>query len=236
MLLRVVLIAAVLLGGYYLLRGLRRTGGLSYLGRVLPLAALAVLLVLLTVRGGAEIAAPLLAVLAPFLLRAWRAGQLTPPAPAASAAGSIAQSTVVTRFLRMSLDHASGAMSGTVHAGHFAGRDLATLSPAECLLLWRECQTDPQSLAVLEAYLDRHGAADWRTQATADTGAPPADQVAMDRTEAYQILGLAPGASRTEIQAAYRRLMQRLHPDQGGSAYLAAQLNQARATLLRDSP
>ena len=51
MLLRVVLIAAVLLGGYTLLRWLRRTGGLIYLGRVLPLAALAVLLVLLTVRG-----------------------------------------------------------------------------------------------------------------------------------------------------------------------------------------
>ncbi|MCC7220367.1 MAG: DnaJ domain-containing protein, partial [Candidatus Contendobacter sp.] len=50
--------------------------------------------------------------------------------------------------------------------------------------------------------------------------------------EAYEILGLSPDASQDQIQAAYRRLMQRLHPDHGGSAYLAARLNQARQVLL----
>lgn len=54
----------------------------------------------------------------------------------------------------------------------------------------------------------------------------------IDRVEAYQILGLQPNASDEEIQAAYRRLIQRVHPDQGGSAYLAVRLNQARKVLL----
>ena len=56
----------------------------------------------------------------------------------------------------------------------------------------------------------------------------------MDRAEAYEVLGLSPDASQEQIQAAYRRLMQRLHPDHGGSAYLAARLNQARTILLRE--
>lgn len=54
----------------------------------------------------------------------------------------------------------------------------------------------------------------------------------MSREEAYAILGLPMGASRDEIQIAYRRLIQRVHPDQGGSADLAARLNQARDVLL----
>lgn len=54
----------------------------------------------------------------------------------------------------------------------------------------------------------------------------------MSRSEAYAILGLPIGANQDEIQAAYRRLIQRLHPDQGGSAYLAACLNRARDVLL----
>jgi hypothetical protein len=54
----------------------------------------------------------------------------------------------------------------------------------------------------------------------------------MARTEAAATLGVAESAGRDEIEAAYRRLMFRVHPDQGGSAVLAAQINAAREALL----
>jgi hypothetical protein len=54
----------------------------------------------------------------------------------------------------------------------------------------------------------------------------------MGRAEAASMLGVAPGAGRDEIEAAYRRLMLRVHPDKGGAPGLAAQLNAARAALL----
>jgi hypothetical protein len=54
----------------------------------------------------------------------------------------------------------------------------------------------------------------------------------MTRDEAWEVLGLAPGTSEAEIRAAYLRLMQAAHPDKGGSAWLAARINQARDVLL----
>lgn len=61
---------------------------------------------------------------------------------------------------------------------------------------------------------------------------PPRAQGPMSREEAYQVLGLQPGASVSEIRAAHRRLMRGAHPDSGGSDWLAARVNQARDILL----
>ena len=232
MLIRVLLVAAVLIGLYLLVRKLRRSGSIARLPRLLAAAGIAGFLMLLTVRGGAEIAVPLLAVLAPLLLR-WL--QLPSPSTTATGQTSPNQSAVTTRFLVMTLDHVSGVMTGTVREGRFAGRSLQDLTRPELLELWRECQPDPQSTAVLEAYLDRHVDAGWRNQADTErkdrTQATANDH--MDRAEAYRVLGLQSGAGRDEIQAAYRRLIQRVHPDQGGSSDLAARINQARDVLLR---
>lgn len=232
MLIRVLLVAAVLIGLYLLVHKLRRSGSIARLPRLLAAAGIAGFLMLLTVRGGAEIAVPLLAVLAPLLLR-WL--QLPSPSSTATGQASPNQSAVTTRFLVMTLDHVSGVMTGTVREGCFAGRSLQDLTQPELLELWRECQPDPQSTAVLEAYLDRHVDAGWRGQADTErkdrTQATANDH--MDRAEAYRVLGLQSGAGRDEIQAAYRRLIQRVHPDQGGSSDLAARINQARDVLLR---
>jgi MFS superfamily sulfate permease-like transporter len=64
---------------------------------------------------------------------------------------------------------------------------------------------------------------------------PPRHQIesGMSRAEAASMLGVGEDAGRAEIEAAYRRLMFRVHPDQGGAAGLAAQLNAARAVLLK---
>jgi hypothetical protein len=136
-------------------------------------------------------------------------------------------SGVRTPWLAMRLDHASGRAEGEVLQGRFTGRALGSLTLAEALALRGELAGDPQSLALLDAWLDR-AHPDWQAAA----GAAPASTGRMTREEAYQILGLAPGAGAEEIKAAHRRLMLKLHPDQGGSTWMAAKLNEAKDLLL----
>ena len=154
------------------------------------------------------------------------------------AAGSRPHSSeVATDTLQMELDHATGDLDGEVLQGRFAGRSLASLGLAELLDLIADCQRDdPRSVALIETYLDRRQP-DWRDHAAGsaqgqDQGSASAAG-AMDEATAWSILDLAPGASEAEIKAAHRRLMTKLHPDHGGSGYLAAQLNQAKDLLLR---
>ncbi len=145
--------------------------------------------------------------------------------------GAGRNSRVETRFLSMTLDHDSGALSGEVMEGPFRGRKLSQLSFDEAVELYRQCAADSQSVQVLEAWLDRTWP-DWRERPSA--GQPRTGGGAMTRDEAYEVLGLSQGASPAEIKAAHRRLMGQLHPDHGGSNYLAAKINQAKDILLRD--
>ena len=142
-------------------------------------------------------------------------------------------SDVETEFLRMSLDHDSGAMDGIVLKGERKGRKLSSLSLEELVGLLADCRAeDAQSASVLEAYLDRvHGDA-WREHADTERAGHNADVSTMSETEAREILGVETGASREEIVEAHRRLMQKNHPDRGGSTYLAAKINQAKKILL----
>src|SRR5579871_5396284 len=144
------------------------------------------------------------------------------------------RSTVRSAFLEMTLDHDSGAMSGTVLAGSFAGRGLDDLDEAALRRLGGELDGDAESVSLFEAYLDRREPG-WREDVQRDGDARPrgpANAGAMTDEEAYEILGLAPGAGEADIRAAHRRLMLRLHPDQGGSTFLAAKINEAKDRLL----
>lgn len=205
----------------YLAKVLRPAGG------ILMLAAAAFLFV----RGEPQVAVPLgltgLGLLGwgPFASSGWF--QRTQKTPGQT-------SKVRAPFLEMELDHDSGAMRGTILAGKHQGASLDSLGTSTLLALLAEF--DPDSRALLGAYLDRREPG-WRENA--DEGAAAGQGTAGGRTgkmtedEAYQILGLTPAATEQDVSRAHRALMKRLHPDQGGSTYLAAQINEAKEVLLR---
>jgi hypothetical protein len=148
-------------------------------------------------------------------------------------------STVETAFVRMSLDHDTGHMTGTVLRGRFAGLRLEELGRTDLLTLLRECRAeDEESARLIEAYLDRADP-DWHEDFAGAQGGsggtstpPPRGSTDVTVEEAYEILGLAPGADAEAIRAAHRRLMKQLHPDHGGTDYLATKINRARDVLL----
>jgi DnaJ-domain-containing protein 1 len=142
-------------------------------------------------------------------------------------------SRVRSQYLDMVLDHDSGELSGQIVAGPHAGRNLGEFDLPQLTAMISGF--DAESVALLESYLDRRFPA-WRenTQGNAAGGqSRAASSGKMTDEEAYQILGLQPGARRDEIGRAHRALMKKLHPDQGGSTYLAARVNEAKDTLLR---
>jgi hypothetical protein len=148
--------------------------------------------------------------------------------------GASPASEVVTPYLRMALDHDTGTMAGTVLAGRFEGMQLAELTTADLVALLRECRAaDSEGARLLEAYLDRLHP-DWRGEMGAGQSAPPrGGGEDMSVAEAYEILGLEPGADEAAIRAAHHRLMLQLHPDHGGTDYLATKINRARDVLLK---
>ncbi|MGB5279667.1 MAG: molecular chaperone DnaJ [Gammaproteobacteria bacterium] len=142
-------------------------------------------------------------------------------------------STVQSKYIRMTLNHDSGDINGEVLAGKFKGMTLDQMNLEALLQLLQECQDDDESVALLRAYLDRVYADTWQQQAGAQGQQQTADAPGeMSREEALQVLGLSSEASEAEIIEAHRRLMQKLHPDRGGSAYFAVKINLARDTLL----
>ena len=151
-------------------------------------------------------------------------------------------STVTTAFLRMMLDHDTGSMGGTILRGRFSGMRLEELAMADLLSLLRECRAeDEEGARLLEAYLDRLHP-DWRDELAGEragsaggsgrgSARPSSGDMTVD--EAYAILGLSPGADPEAVKEAHRRLMVKLHPDHGGSDYLATKINRARDVLLQ---
>ncbi|MCJ8309849.1 MAG: DnaJ domain-containing protein [Hyphomicrobiales bacterium] len=148
--------------------------------------------------------------------------------------GGQQRSSVRSAALEMQLDHETGAMNGLVLVGAYEGKELDLLEREELFELRSEIADDGESLALLDAYLDRR-LAGWREDAHADADAgqgSPASSGPMGKKEAYEVLGLSAGASVEEIRKAHRRLMKTAHPDSGGSTFLAAKINEAKDVLL----
>ena len=226
---------AVLIGLYFLFRGLRGTNVRNLQRTVAIVVGLvaAVVMIFFAVTGrmgpfGWAV------MLLPLLLR-WRAliqamRNMRGPTPGKN-------SDIETPYLRMTLEHDSGVLRGTVLQGKFEGRNLEEMSLDELVALLHECRVnDPQSASILETYLDRVHGGEWRDGANdardSGSGGGAANSNAMSRDEAYEVLGLQPGASDDEIRDAHRKLLMANHPDKGGSTYLAAQINQAKDFLL----
>jgi hypothetical protein len=204
---------------------LRRGGGVA------ALAAAGFLLL----RGALPIAIPLAA----FGLALLRRGGLGIGGPFGSSRTPGQKSQVRTDRLEMELDHDSGRMDGRCLSGGFAGRTLSSLSDGEALALLGEFRSGgAREAALIEAYLDWR-LPGWRDKeeeaAKASNGASgrrSARGTRMSREEAYAVLGIGAGAGDDEIRKAHRRLMMKVHPDQGGSTYLAARINEAKEVLL----
>lgn len=147
-------------------------------------------------------------------------------------------SQIRTAYLEMTLDHASGDVDGAVLSGSFAGMRLSGLSREEIMRLREDCAAfDPNSVLLLDNYLDRRfpgwGAAGEGDAHAGGRGPRRRGGGEMSEQEAYQTLGLRPGARPEEIVRAHRRLMKERHPDHGGTTDDAARLNQAKDRLMR---
>lgn len=244
--------------GFFLL-GIALVAGLAMLARVfvsadphtlamavryggIALAAVTVVVLTLTGRLGT---AMMLGALAFPLLTRWRTlRDAFRPSSYGSSAGGGKTSQIETLYLRMTLQHDTGAMAGEVLHGPWRGRTLESLTLGQLLALLEDCRRDdPQSASVLEAWLER-AHPDWQTaeeqSADGTNNSGPKDSGggrgsgSMTRDEAYDILGLSPGATPEQVKDAHRRLMMKVHPDHGGSTYLAAKINQAKDLLLRN--
>lgn len=154
-------------------------------------------------------------------------------APGAAPGPPPKDSTVATQELRMTLDHETGAMDGEILTGQSAGRRLSDLDLADLKTVFGEL-SDEDSRQLLSAYLDRRfpGWSDDAPDGDAGSQTSTATSSQMDAEQALAVLGLDAGASKTDIIEAHRRLMQKLHPDRGGTDYLAATLNLAKKVLI----
>jgi hypothetical protein len=168
------------------------------------------------------------------VLRAGRLGAFSFEGGPDTDSGNI--SKVQSYRFAMELDHDTGAVTGRVLNGQFAGADLMDLGEMETRILLAEVEGDSDSLSLLESWLDanRSGWREYFAESASQSHESEQPTSGGDpMAEAYDVLGLKPGATEDEIRAAHRELMKAVHPDHGGSSYLASKINDARDRLLR---
>ena len=237
MLAAVLLVGAVIIAGWLVLT--LDPKALARSLRYIAIGGLVLFGLFLAARGAAALDLPLGALIL-YLLHHWSArgfpGASRLKEWLAGTPRSAGVSTIETALLRMTLDQASGELHGEVIAGRFAGARLDELGLDQLRLMLAECAaSDEQSVRLLEAYLDRMHAG-WRDPTRGSEQSernPRAGDEPMSREKALHVLGLEPGASREQISEAHRRLMTKLHPDHGGTNYLASKINTARDVLLK---
>ena len=149
------------------------------------------------------------------------------------------RSKVRSKFLEMELDHDSGDVFGRVVAGGYRGKDLIDLDENEMREFLTEVSRDSDSHSLLVTWLDANRSG-WRDhfgfgeEGPEEPAAGSSSAQPMDRHQALQILGLNESASDAEIKAAHRHLLKKMHPDQGGSNFLASRINAAKDYLLKN--
>lgn len=205
-------------------------------GKWVGLSALGGVTIFLAVTGRLSWALTAAAAFLPWIVRFVERTRAMRSPSGARATQSAQTSRVETATLRMTLDHETGTLDGEILTGRFAGCWLSDLSLTDLAALLAYCRSDdPAAASLIETYLDRHhdgwrDAADTASGGRSEQGAAAPQTMARD--EAFHVLGLSPGASDDEIRAAHRRLIAGLHPDHGGSSFLAALINRARDVLL----
>jgi hypothetical protein len=232
---RVLLVLAALAGLIWLAAWLNRSSP-AQRGQALKLILLygvGGILLLAVITGRVHWLFALLGAAIPWLQRALMARQVWRIFKSKSKPAAGNRSKVETSYFLMILDHDTGDLTGDVTRGAFSGQSINDLSLDELLTLLNECRSaDPQSAALLEAFLDRNYSDTWRHQDRSQGESPTPPTGPLSQREAAEILGISEDSSPDAITDAHRRLIQRLHSDRGGTDYLASLVNQARDVLL----
>jgi hypothetical protein len=135
-----------------------------------------------------------------------------------------------TSSLVVTINFASGQINGEITTGDLAGKQLAELSTDEIEKLSQQLkESDKESYVLLQAYLMRSGSTNEQTANNFKSDS----YRDISKAEAYEVLGISAESSQEEVIKAHKRLMQRLHPDRGGSDYLAAKINAAKDLLTK---
>jgi hypothetical protein len=153
--------------------------------------------------------------------------------PTGSSGKGPQSSEITTRFIHMVLFHDTGMMDGTVLEGQLKDHKLSQLELGQLQGLFQECKQDADSCNLLMAFLDREHEGWQDAGPHENTHQRSQDDTSMTEAQALDILGLDENASRDDIVNAHRRMMQKIHPDRGGSTYLAAKINGAKDFLLK---
>lgn len=196
-----------------------------------------VIALLLILSGRFALALWALPALLPWFLRMRAAARGAKNFSRMSGGGGGGASKVESAFLEMELDHNSGEMRGRIRSGRFEGTALDDMGLPDLISLHQEYRrADTESARLLAAYMDRNYP-DWRDNGDdSESGgeqSPESSAGHMSHDEALRVLGLEDGAGEDEIKSAHHRLIGSLHPDRGGSAYLASKINEARDVLLK---